>query len=210
MFYRAQLYSKVFRHYLREFHNFKKQYSPISSLQQFVDQYVDPPSAASLGLDLGCGLVPKNIFRASRIYGVDMRPDHDETIRHANLAVEPIPFPDGMFDFCSAIDFIEHIPRIIYVDGASRYCFIELMSEIHRVLKPGGYFVHLTPAYPAKQAFQDPTHVNIITEDTFPYYFCGRESALATELGYGFHGRFEFIAQGWLDNQKLASLLRAI
>jgi SAM-dependent methyltransferase len=139
-----------------------------------------------------------------------MRPDHDDSIRHANLAIEPIPFPDGMFDYCTAIDFVEHIPRILYVNGHTRYCFIELMNEIHRVLKPKGYFLHLTPAYPAKQSFQDTTHVNIITEDTFGVYFCGKSDAGASKHGYGFNGRFELIAQGWLDNCKLASLLQAL
>ena len=33
------------------------------------------------------------------------------------------------------------------------------MNEIYRVLKPNGYFLHRTPAFPAKQAFSDPTHV---------------------------------------------------
>ena len=37
------------------------------------------------------------------------------------------------------------------------------MNEIYRVLKPGEMLLHFTPAYPSKEAFQDPTYVNIIT-----------------------------------------------
>ena len=47
------------------------------------------------------------------------------------------------------------------------------MNEIYRVIEPDGYFLHFSP-YPAKQSFQDPTHVNIITEETFPDYFCSK------------------------------------
>lgn len=45
------------------------------------------------------------------------------------------------------------------------------MNEVHRVLKPNGIFLHQTPAYPSTVAFRDPTHVNIITEETIPHYF---------------------------------------
>ena len=68
------------------------------------------------------------------------------------------------------------------------------MSEICRVLKEGGIFYSRTPAYPSKQAFQDPTHVNFITEDTYPQYFCGG-SPLARM--YGFKGNYELVAQEW-------------
>ena len=57
------------------------------------------------------------------------------------------------------------------------------------MLKPEGKFFALTPAYPAKQAFQDPTHVNVITEDTHSY-FCGKTPHMAR---YGFSGRFEAV-----------------
>lgn len=209
MFNSVRLARKIAKHVLQEFYNLEKQSPSINSLQELIGQHVEPASSSSLSLDLGCGLIPSNVFCASRAYGIDIRPDHDECVRHANLAVEAIPFPDHMFDYCTAIDFIEHIPRVLSVQGGTRYCFIELMNEIHRILKKGGYFAHLTPAYPSKEAFQDPTHVNIITENTFSDYFCNRENKLAAQLGYGFTGSFELVAQGWHD-YKLASILRAL
>ena len=82
------------------------------------------------------------------------------------------------------------------------------MNEIHRILKPGGLFLHVTPAYPSKEVFQDPTHVNFITEDTFPNYFCSPNN-WASDLGYGFKGEFDLINQKWIDDIWIASLIRA-
>jgi SAM-dependent methyltransferase len=121
-------------------------------------------------LDLGCGAKPRNPFNADEVYGIDVREDLDNRVKQADLAVEPIPFPDAFFEYVSAYDFIEHIPRIVYAPHR-RNAFIELMNEIYRVLKPNGVFLSSTPCYPHPSAFVDPTHVNFITEGTFPLYF---------------------------------------
>lgn len=143
-------------------------------------------------LDLGCGGKPRNPYRADLLYGVDLAaPAGDERFRSANLALEPIPFADGYFDSVSAYDFFEHIPRVLpTADGrATRAPFVELMNEVWRVLKAGGLLYASTPAFPHSMAFQDPTHVNIITRDTHLYFT--RPQLLARI--YGFHG--EFIAR---------------
>jgi SAM-dependent methyltransferase len=157
-------------------------------------------------LDLGCGTEPRNPFNASDIYGIDIRTSSNPNILTADLFCSPIPFEDAKFDFVTAYDFIEHIPRTI-VQESTRFPFVELMSEIHRVLKPGGLFYSHTPAHPFKQAYQDPTHVNIITEDTFPIYFCDNEIESAFGRAYGFNGRFKLVDQCWLSH-KLLTLLR--
>ena len=150
-------------------------------------------------LDLGCGPVPRNPYQQNELFGVDIAPTENSsqiTIRQANLTLQPIPFPDHYFDSLSAFDFLEHVPRVLPTpDGLStRFPFIELMNEIHRVLRPGGILYALTPCYPAYEAFQDPTHVNIMTEKTH-LYFTG-----ANPLGrmYGFSGQFEARKVEWM------------
>lgn len=152
---------------------------------------------ATKTLDIGCGGAPKNPFSFEEVYGVDIREDVDAKISRADLNIEPIPFDDEFFDGVSAFDFIEHVPRVIYVPNR-RFCFVELMNEICRVLKVGGRFLSFTPAFPASPAWRDPTHVNIITEETFPLYF-DNQNRLASM--YGFKGYFQIVAQQWHENK---------
>ncbi|MFZ2956804.1 MAG: methyltransferase domain-containing protein [Candidatus Ozemobacteraceae bacterium] len=144
-------------------------------------------------LDLGCGTNPRNPFNADEIFGIDVREDLELGIKCADLVVEPIPFEDDSFEYVSAYDFLEHIPRIVYVPKR-RNAFVELMNEIHRVLKIGGLFLSFTPAYPHAEAFQDPTHVNIITEMTFRAYF---DNVNRWASNYGFKGAFQIRTQEW-------------
>ena len=110
-------------------------------------------------------------------------------------------YPDNYFDSISAFDFIEHIPRIwIQSKNKTSFPFINLMNEVYRVLNKNGIFLAITPAYPSKQAFQDPTHVNFITERTAKY-FTGEKP-----LGkiYGFQGNFllqenKFVPNNYLE-----------
>ena len=148
-------------------------------------------------IDLGCGINPKNPFNAEEVYGVDIRESENKKILSADLAIEPIPFNDNFFDYCSAYDFIEHIPRVIYLPKR-KFAFVDLMSEIYRVLKPGGRFLSFTPAFPAAAAWRDPTHVNIITTETFPLYF-DTQKCLAKM--YGFKGGFQIEKQNWHKNK---------
>lgn len=142
-------------------------------------------------LDLGCGTVPRNPYGKTELFGVDSRvlpPAPGVIVKCANLSLEPIPFAADYFGSVSAFDFLEHVPRVLVsADGtATFFPFVRLMSEVWRVLAPGGRFYALTPAYPSEAAFQDPTHVNFITGGTHEY-FCG-----ATPAGemYGFEGRY--------------------
>lgn len=144
-------------------------------------------------LDLGCGDNPRNFFNADEAYGIDIREDLPRNIKCADLAVESIPYEDDSFDYITAFEFIEHIPRVIY-NPKRRNSFIELMNEVYRVLKPGGYFFSSTPGYPNGVAFRDPTHINYITEETFPLYFDNHNRWASI---YGFTGSFKIISQEW-------------
>jgi SAM-dependent methyltransferase len=144
-------------------------------------------------LDLGCGPEPKNPFNADEVFGVDVRDGFGGRIRGADLVIEPIPFEDNAFEYVTAHDFLEHVPRLIYAPHR-RNAFVEVMNEVWRVLKEGGLFLSQTPAYPHAQTFRDPTHVNFITDETFPLYFDHQNRWAKI---YGFKGAFRIEMQEW-------------
>ena len=126
--------------------------------------------------------------------------------RVANLVLHPIPYADDMFGSVSAYDFVEHVPRILATpDGSdTMFPFVQLMQEVWRVLAPEGLFYALTPAFPNPEAFVDPTHVNIITDQTHDY-FCG--DAPTAEM-YGFQGRFKALRAEWVHVADAYSAIR--
>ena len=135
--------------------------------------------------------MPRNPFKAEMLYGVDIR-EFDEqpadfNYKQCNLITQAIPYPDNFFDSVSAYDFLEHIPRVIIYNDQTRFPFVELMNEIHRVLKPSGELYALTPYYPKESCFIDPTHVNFITPKTHRYFV---KPDLMANM-YGFSGSFE-------------------
>jgi SAM-dependent methyltransferase len=156
----------------------------------------------TIALDLGCGDKPKNPFNAKQLFGVDIRDDLSNNIIKCDFVIEPLPFPDEFFDYISCFDVIEHVPRIIY-NPTRRLPFIELMNEVYRCLKLGGAFLSSTPAFPSPTAFQDPTHVNFITEKTFLAYF---DKRTLWARGYGFKGQFIVTAQDWQDDHLVTRL----
>lgn len=70
-----------------------------------------------------------------------------------------IPFADNSCGAVRAYDAIEHLK-----DG------YKTMSEVHRVLAPGGVFISMTPSTDGRGAWQDPTHVSFWNENSFWYY----------------------------------------
>jgi SAM-dependent methyltransferase len=154
-------------------------------------------------LDLGSGPSPRNPFGARIVFGLDVRSyDLNYLVGKCILGVDSIPFEDNFFDTITAVDVLEHISRVAINSGALSFPFIELMNEVWRVLKVGGLFYSETPCFPMKEAFQDPTHVNIMTEDTIPLYFGDRRWANI----YGFVGSFSVIEEGWLGNKYICIL----
>ena len=152
-------------------------------------------------LDLGSGGRPNNPFKCKKLISSDVNPSavdvEDSNFSFVRITdISSIPLEDNSVDSVSAFDLLEHVPRSWPSNsGEPRNPFIEVMNEVHRVLKPGGVFLAVTPAFPSPQAFQDPTHVNFISEETISYF---DENAWATNLGYGYTGRFKQIHQSWL------------
>jgi SAM-dependent methyltransferase len=156
-------------------------------------------------VDLGCGKSCRNPFNAETCIGVDVLELDQPNYFRCRLGIDGLPFAEGSIDYFTAFDVIEHIPRVLWRDGGLINPFVSLMTEIHRCLKPNGVFYAETPAFPHGVAFQDPTHVNIITEETV-YYFCpkalaqqGEDPNLLLEHGknYGFKGCFSLVDQQW-------------
>jgi SAM-dependent methyltransferase len=146
-------------------------------------------------LDMGCGAYARNPFKAAEVYGADLL-DHPPFNINADKYYKvdsklKIPVEDGFFNSISAYDFIEHLNRS---DGYPN-SFITFMNEASRVLKEGGVLLGVTPAFPSPVSFQDPTHVNIITEATVNYFL--NRHVEANHLEYGFTCRFELVAQFW-------------
>lgn len=160
-------------------------------------------STTTKSLDIGCGVTPRNPFNATEVYGIDLRDDAPAGVVKADVVLEPIPFPNDAFDFVTAFHFIEHVPRVLYTPKR-RNPFVELMNEVHRVLKPRGLFLSVTPAFPHPSVFQDPTHVNFITEETFTRYF---DHQHRWAKAYGFNGAFVVCSQEW-NGGELRSLLQ--
>lgn len=65
---------------------------------------------------------------------------------------------------------------------------VDLMSEIYRVLKPGGRFLSFSSAFSAPAARRDQAHINIITTETFHLYLDTQKSFSKM---YEFKGAFD-------------------
>jgi SAM-dependent methyltransferase len=70
-----------------------------------------------------------------------------------------IPLQDNSCGIIRAYDALEHIKNSQF-----------LMSEIHRVLVPGGILLSSTPSTDGRGAFQDPTHISFWNQNSFWYY----------------------------------------
>lgn len=107
-------------------------------------------------LNIGCGYLQRDGWinlDLVPLAGVDVVWD---------LANTPWPFDDESVQEIYAKDVIEHLPSLTRV-----------MTEIHRVLAPGGSVEIRVPHFTSKDAFGDPTHMQIFTTQTFEYYCVG-------------------------------------
>lgn len=173
-------------------------------LQLVHDKFKHSNSENTLAVDLGCGLTPKNLFKADVSIGVDLYENSECNVTKVNLGFEPLPFPNNHFDYITAYDVLEHIPKYADLPNEGNTPFIFLMNEIYRVLKDGGVFLSKTPIYPYVGAFVDPTHNNIMTSDTFQLYFSNEKLKIAEH--YGIKSKFKISYQKMLQQSLIAVL----
>ncbi len=130
--------------------NLYRGYFALPNLRNYKKQCKKYSKHGSKTLDLGCGVTPKNPFEASELFGVDVDygVDQSKNIFQCDLGMQKLPFPDDFFDFVTAHDLIEHIPRIAYRGDERCSPFIFLMSEIYRVKKMTGYFYRIRQLIP--------------------------------------------------------------
>ncbi len=102
-------------------------------------------------LEVGCGrgLMLKKITDAKTKSGIDPSSEAIEFAQKQSpnsifqvAFAEKLPFADSSFDLVYSLEVIEHVKA-----------YESMVSEIHRVLKPGGVIFIQTPNYPIKRGY---------------------------------------------------------
>lgn len=122
----------------------------------------------SVKLDLGCGS-----HKRAGFIGIDKCAlpgvDHVRDVR------EKMPFKDVSVDYIVADNIMEHI-------GAH---FVRVMNDCHRMLRPGGRMLVVTPGTHTPAAWSDPTHVRFFTPETWDYFDGANERHKDYGASYG-------------------------
>jgi SAM-dependent methyltransferase len=92
-------------------------------------------------LDIGCGL-----HKVPGAIGMDINPRTAADVLH-DLNAVPYPFLDNSFDQVYGQHVIEHVADLLGV-----------VTEVHRITKPGGIIKFLAPHYTNPDWPTDPTH----------------------------------------------------
>ncbi|MFA5184111.1 MAG: class I SAM-dependent methyltransferase [Patescibacteria group bacterium] len=131
--------SKFYQH----FHERQEKYGFVHHLSAKIRYFQAQIGKNKKILDLGCrdGTMAKVFAAGNDLTGVDIDPKACELCRH-NLGIkviwhdlnEPLPFADASYDIVVLSDVLEHV-----------FLTEPLLTEIYRVLKPGGLFLGSTP-----------------------------------------------------------------
>jgi SAM-dependent methyltransferase len=115
-------------------------------LLALLDEVLPPPPADRPRevLDLGCGTgaMTKLLSRYGRAIGVDVEATAVAAARKRGVNAQqiptagPLPLPSDQFDVVTSLDVIEHIDDDVAV-----------LSEMYRVMKPGGTLLIAVPAF---------------------------------------------------------------
>jgi SAM-dependent methyltransferase len=156
-----------------------KRQTPITTREEFLFDYFGKQTGlVDLGerkLNLGCG-------REQRLRGFENldRVDYPEAPVDYVFNLEGLvdnpdnPFHGDTYDFILASHVLEHINFLP-----------DLMRELHRILKPGGFLGICCPYASSDDAWEDPTHVRAFTERSWMYF--DRD----TYAGHGHPGTYD-------------------
>jgi len=122
--------------------------------EEIFKQQVEKTDLQGIKINLGCGFRKLEGF-----INIDNRPEVSPDLVCDIL--EGLPFDDNSVDCVRAYDFLEHCP-IGKVVG--------VITDIWRVLKPGGIFESFTPSTDGRGAFMDPSHCSFWNKNSWLYY----------------------------------------
>ena len=107
-------------------------------------------------LDVGCGAA-----KWPGTTGVDAKSSPGVDVEW-DLERLPWPFEPNQFDAVLCRDSLEHLENIVGT-----------MEEFHRIVRPGGRVIIVTPHVAHPSSFRDPTHKHHFTLGTFDYFTGG-------------------------------------
>lgn len=113
-----------------------------------------PLSEGDRVLEVGCGqghLTKRLEERGIDVVGIDANPEASvvaQTDRVVHMRGESLDFEDDSFDTIISVHALEHIPAL---EAA--------ISEMSRVLRPGGRALHIYPAEPIMGLYAIPTSI---------------------------------------------------
>jgi SAM-dependent methyltransferase len=127
-----------------------------------------------LVLDIGCGtrryqpeafgeFPNRNRGQVYEVFGIDQArlPGVDKVV---DIDKGKLPLPSNKFDGVNCSHVLEHVTN-----------FFDVVSEIHRVCRPGGVVKVRSPYFSCYRAFTDPEHKRFFTSRTFEYFTKGKQ-----------------------------------
>ncbi len=145
----------------------------------------------TLKLNLGCGTDIKEDH-----VNVDIVPVNGIDLV-ADLSRIPYPFKDSAFDQILIHHVLEHLPDTLAV-----------MTELHRISKPGGEIFVAVPYWNSYGAVVDPTHKSFFHHKTFDYF--DPTKALCQSKGFYTKARFQIEHIHYISELKLLKILQKL
>lgn len=136
-----------------------------------IDNTADFKSAPIKGVELLIGAGNSRVKQMANkgkkewadLVTLDLDPDSEPDVLW-DLNHLPLPFEDETFEEIHAYEILEHVGQ----QGDWRTFFAQF-TEFHRILKPGGHFFAITPAWDSLWAWSDPGHTRIISQGSIAF-----------------------------------------